>query len=323
MAIDPTTLSQLFLSGQLASLSAVHQILNTATALLSSEPTICHATAKGRQRFNVVGDIHGQYYDLQLGIFATSGLPSPTNAYCFNGDFVDRGSWSIECLLTLLAWKIKFPAAIYLTRGNHESKAMTSRYGFKDEVLYKYNATVYALCLQLFCSLPLGVVLDHHTFIVHGGLCSKNDGRVTLQELNAIDRFCEPPRDSGNLMMECLWSDPMKENGVAQNQRGGNTICFGPDITQNFIALNRLERVVRSHQVVDNGIESHHNDRVFTLFSAPNYCDRGGNVGAVIVFENESPQRMTFLKFKAVPHPDVAPMAYLKRRQQMQTRSNL
>ena len=115
----------------------------------------------------------------------------------------------------------------------------------------------------------------------------------------------------------------MKENGVAQNPRGGNTICFGPDITQNFIALNQLERVVRSHQVVDNGIESHHNDRVFTLFSAPNYCDRGGNVGAVIVFENESPQRMTFLKFKAVPHPDVAPMAYLKRRQQMQTRSKL
>lgn len=53
-----------------------------------------------------------------------NGNPSATNPYLFNGDFVDRGSFSVEIMLTLIAWKVQNPNCIHLTRGNHESKNM-------------------------------------------------------------------------------------------------------------------------------------------------------------------------------------------------------
>jgi len=309
--IDPVDLTNTFLSGHLPSRLVAIQLLHFSIAIFKTENTIIHTTTKGRSKLHIVGDVHGQYYDLQH-IFKTCHNPSPTNAYIFNGDVVDRGSWSIECLFTLLAWKLKYPKSVYINRGNHESKAMTARYGFKDECLFKYDHEMYDLCCQTFNCLPLGVVVDDHTFIVHGGLTSKNQGRVTFQELNAIDRFREPPHDSGSFMMELLWSDPMEEQGIQPNKRGGNTICFGPNVTRNFMQTNTgLKRIIRSHQVVQSGIQSHHHNQLYTVFSAPNYCDRGGNLGCVIVFEQD---KMSSIPFKASPHPDLEPMVYMKRR---------
>lgn len=50
-----------------------------------------------------------QFYDL-LNIFELNGLPSEENPYLFNGDFVDRGSFSLEVILTLFAFKCMSPS---------------------------------------------------------------------------------------------------------------------------------------------------------------------------------------------------------------------
>jgi serine/threonine-protein phosphatase 5 len=310
--VEPSALTSMFLSGELPTRSTVIHLLENVQKILAAESTIIRATLKGRSKFHVVGDIHGQFFDLQNGIFKKCGYPSPTNAFVFNGDIVDRGSWGIECLLLLLAWKFKYPQDMFLTRGNHESEALTTRYGFKDECIHKYDKKIYKLCLKTFCCLPLGVILDDHTFIVHGGLVSKNMGNVSLEELNRIHRFREPSHDKGDLMMEMLWSDPMENlNGIEPNNRGGNTIMFGPDITNNFCKLNNLKRVIRSHQVVEQGILSHHNSKLFTIFSAPNYCDSRGNIGSVIIFDSNG--KMDYIQFEASNHPDIPPMAYQKK----------
>jgi serine/threonine-protein phosphatase 5 len=57
-----------------------------------------------------------------LNIFAINGNPSKTNPYLFNGDFVDRGSFSVEVIITLIAWKVCLPSHFFLNRGNHETK---------------------------------------------------------------------------------------------------------------------------------------------------------------------------------------------------------
>ena len=309
MELHPDFITSQFLSSKLLPRNTVVQLLTKTMHLLTSEPNICTTSSHHRRRFNIVGDLHGQFYDLQHGVFKACGNPSPSNGYCFNGDFVDRGSWSIEVWLTLLAWKLKYPNDVFLTRGNHESRSMTTRYGFKDECIFKYDIEIYELCLQTFSCLPLGLVLDNHTLVIHGGLSS---GTVTINDMQLINRFMEPPHKKGDLMMHTLWSDPSDDVlGISRGHRGGNTILFGSDVTDMFCKINKLKRVIRSHQVKERGLSSQHAGKLFTVFSAPNYVDKGGNLGAVVIFEQD---KMGFVQFKHSAHPDIEPMMYMKMR---------
>ena len=81
----------------------------------------------------VVADIHGQLFDL-LKIFAKHRSP-PEQRYLFLGDYVDRGEYGLEVLALLFAFKVLFPAEIYLLRGNHEEAAANESYGFKEECM--------------------------------------------------------------------------------------------------------------------------------------------------------------------------------------------
>jgi len=163
----------------------------------------------------VCGDTHGQFYDL-LSIFEKNGNPSETNPYLYNGDFVDRGSFSVEVMMCLIAWKIAFPKHVHLTRGNHETKNMNKMYGFEGEVKAKYDMLIMDLFSQTFCYLPIYFLINKKVLVMHGGLFSK-DG-VTLDDIRKIDRVREPPNEG--LMCELLWSDPSDIDGRQPSKRG-------------------------------------------------------------------------------------------------------
>jgi len=105
------------------------------------------AMGKGKV-ITVCGDTHGQFFDV-LRIFELNGKPSNCNPYLFNGDFVDRGSFSFEVITLLLAYKVAYPMGMHLVRGNHESKSMNRIYGFEGEVKHKYDDVMMGLFTEV------------------------------------------------------------------------------------------------------------------------------------------------------------------------------
>jgi len=275
-------------------------------SFFSEQPTLIDIELEPDCSISVCGDTHGQYYDL-LNLFSINGNPSETNPYVFNGDFVDRGSWSTEVLLTLLCFKLLYPQHMFLSRGNHETTAMNI-YGFEGEMKAKYSQQHCDLSRELFGTLPLVHVIGGKVFCVHGGISTQPN--FTLKAIKNINRFMEPPE--GSLMSELLWSDPQVLPGRSPSNRGVGW-SFGPDITNKFLEENNLDLIIRSHEVRNPGYQWEHGGKLITVFSAPNYCDQVGNEGAwVTVTRDGSSSKYTAkcTSFKHVPHPTVPPMAY-------------
>lgn len=108
-------------------------IIQKARELFEANKSMVDVTREDEEEITVCGDIHGQYYDL-LNIFKLNGIPSKENPYLFNGDFIDRGSFSVEVIMCLLSWKVCYPDHFFMSRGNHETSQLNKLYGFYGEV---------------------------------------------------------------------------------------------------------------------------------------------------------------------------------------------
>lgn len=121
------------------------------------------------QTLNIVGDIHGQYFDL-LRIFDYAGYPSENRNYLFIGDYVDRGKQSIEVITLLLGFKIKYPKQFNLLRGNHECQAINKTYGFYEECKRRYTISLWRDFGYCFNYMPVCSLVEKRILCMHGGL---------------------------------------------------------------------------------------------------------------------------------------------------------
>ncbi|KAM0687330.1 Serine/threonine-protein phosphatase PP2A-4 catalytic subunit [Conglomerata obtusa] len=259
-----------------------------AQEIFITEPNVLSLNAP----LTICGDVHGQFQDL-LELFKVSGLP-PQTKFLFLGDYVDRGYHSIEVLSLLLALKVKHPTYIYLLRGNHESRQITQVYGFYDECIRKYGSiNAWRLFTDLFDFLPVSALVDNEMFCMHGGL---SPSFTTIDEIRELDRQKEIPH-SGS-MCDLLWSDPDNKNGWGNSPRGAG-FTFGPDITKKFNETNNIKMICRAHQLVMQGYMWHHEEACVTVFSAPNYCYRCGNLGTVLEVGEKG--QKDFLVFEQAP----------------------
>ncbi|KAL5596720.1 hypothetical protein BROUX41_006588 [Berkeleyomyces rouxiae] len=333
--------------------SQVRELCDRAREILIEEGNVVTVMAP----VSICGDIHGQFHDL-MELFRVGGDVPDTN-YLFLGDFVDRGFYSIETFLLLLCLKVRYPDRMTLIRGNHESRQITTVYGFYDECMRKYGSVnVWRYCCDVFDYLALAAIVmgasnqltpddstteieiydphddrprsyprssnrDHDVadtdfassplqaksptasasddmrtgppgsgasghsngtignpagavLCVHGGLSPLAE---TIDSIRMLDRKQEVPHDGA--MCDLLWSDPDDINGWGLSPRGAGYL-FGAEPVRKFNHDNDLSLIARAHQLVMEGFKEMFNSTIVTVWSAPNYCYRCGNVAALL-----------------------------------------
>ena len=236
------------------------QIIKAVKEIVYDEATMVEIEVAEETKLTVCGDTHGQYFDL-LEIFRLNGFPSDKHAYLFNGDFVDRGSWSTEIALLLYAYKWLRPDHFFLNRGNHETDDMNRVYGFEGECKAKYNERTFKLFSESFSALPLATLIGKKYLTLHGGLFS--DDKTSLDDIRKLNRHTQRQPGQAGLMMEMLWTDPQTQPGRGPSKRGVG-LQFGPDVTKRFCDNNGLDAIIRSHEVRMEGYEEEHNGKCIT-----------------------------------------------------------
>ncbi|KAI9865384.1 MAG: hypothetical protein M1813_002273 [Trichoglossum hirsutum] len=249
--------------------SAAREVFLSQPALVELSPPV-----------KIVGDVHGQYTDL-IRMFEMCGFPPNAN-YLFLGDYVDRGKQSLETILLLLCYKLKFPENFFLLRGNHECANVTRVYGFYDECKRRCNIKIWKTFVDTFNTLPIAAIVAGKIFCVHGGL---SPSLSHMEDIRQIARPTDVP-DYG-LLNDLLWSDPADMEADWEANERGVSYCFGKKVIMDFLQRHDFDLVCRAHMVVEDGYEFFSDRILVTVFSAPNYCGEFDNWGAVMSVSGE------------------------------------
>lgn len=241
-------------------------VCNASREVFLSQPALLELSAPVK----IVGDIHGQYTDL-LRMFEMCGFP-PSSNYLFLGDYVDRGKQSLETILLLMCYKLKYPENFFLLRGNHESANVTRIYGFYDECKRRTNIKIWKSFIDTFNCLPIAAIVAGKIFCVHGGL---SPALSHMDDIRQITRPTDVP-DYG-LLNDLLWSDPAEIDTDWEPSERGVSFCFGKKVIMNFLQKHDFDLVCRAHMVVEDGYEFFTDRVLVTVFSAPNVRNSDDN----------------------------------------------
>lgn len=237
----------------------------------------------------IYGDIRGQFRDFLL-LLLDFGFPSSSGpSFVFNGDWVDHGAHQLEVVALVFAFKLAFPARVFLNRGNHEFAGVNREMGavgFEAACarLGPGGEQVFAAFQEAFSYLPLGCVAGGAVLVVHGGI---GRGDWTLEDVEEYERpLGDEQLWEDELLLNLLWSDPQSDSQGRATQHAGFVKEWSADVTETFCEEHGIAMIVRSHDCEDtHGFAIMHGDRLARVFSARDY-DGHRNDGSVLFIED-------------------------------------
>ncbi len=260
--------------GLLSNYESVKRLIESYKELLKNE-----SKSKGKvirvkevSTYIVIGDIHGDVDTLKtiLSKINAEELRTGNTALIFLGDYIDRGPYQLEALMSVLALKEYSPDNVILLRGNHEPPKNLIPYphDFPDELVMRFGydkgLALYNEFMDMFEFLPHVAYTKEGIALLHGGLPT-----TTYQKAQTIYEYFMgiSEKDRFMVMEEILWNDPIEANIASSSSPRGAGYLFGTKVTDWFTRKFKFKLIVRGHEPVGKGFKFNHGGKVLTLFS--------------------------------------------------------
>lgn len=234
--------------------------------------------------FYLHGDLHGDIFSLleeikelkARGVINNSFRIVQDNVwFVFLGDYVDRGQYGCEVIYTMMRLALANPDRVIAVRGNHEDVIISSRYGFKDEVLAKFDdkdGSKYQYISRMNDFLPIVFYLGckddqdivNYVQCCHGGVEEEYKPQTFLDDSATIyqllpefsqDHSKGGPFDFGKKPYGFMWNDFDVDHQDTDFQLvQGRGLMYGKVGTERVLqtlqssAKSKIRGILRAHQ---------------------------------------------------------------------------
>lgn len=238
--------------------------------------------------FYLHGDLHGDIFslleelkDLQVkGILDNYFRIIPDNAWLvFLGDYVDRGQYGCEVIYTMMRLALANPDRVIAVRGNHEDIRVSSKYGFKNEINFKFgdaDGSKHKIISRMNDFLPVVLYVGckdvgfrilsatiNYIQCCHGGIeeayqpQSFLDDEVTKYQLlgKLSDQHSADGPFLGNVPIGFMWTDFDVDGHTSEKRfNPGRGWMYGENKTESVLkqdqssAKSKIRGIMRAHQ---------------------------------------------------------------------------
>lgn len=263
----------------------ITKLLNSAQPILQKEPAILELMTPAI----IVGSVNGSIFDIYQ-ILNRFGLP-PVRSYCFLGNFINDGYFSLEAATFILALKVVYPRNIFILRGANEFESRAAKCGFMSEIIDMYSTKeLFDQFLSIFTQLPVAAVFFNSIFCTSSGIVSGTN----IEALKSIPKnnlnTDENEAISGLFLLE-------PSAGTYTYTKSSHMWTFGQVPFMKFMSDNRFSLLIRGKDSTNDGVSYLFDRKLISVNSSSS--GKSNSCGIVAVFGKHD---LKSIKLQTLPH---------------------